>query len=246
MIQKQWGWHVLSFVVILIFAGSLSCLHPCVRRYLYMQAHVHKSKLMDNVWKHLDKVLMLSYLWLLSLPLLITWQWIGSGLPRLEALAVGFILVAFVALELPRLLKPNAVILMMQATGRGYKANGSSVITLKGGQPNLIYFCLANAGTNFYGNCQCWFLFEEGFMPLTDEGLYDGIDFRKDFIVQQQNRAAVFLPHSTYLGVAPTNHIVFPVWVRTPAEKGLYPVRVLVASESTWGEFSTELRVEVT
>lgn len=236
---KQFVFRFLSWLVIFIFAGSLVCFIPGVRSKIFL---LHKkNQLMNSVWRNLDKVLMLSYLWLLFLPLFITWQVIGSGLPRLEALVAGLVLVVFVAFQLPRLIKPYVVVLMLETTSQGYKDNGSTTVQVKKGKPNLIFFRLTNTGTSFYKDLQCWVILYEGFMPLDDNTLYNDIDFRKDFEIQRQNRTAKFAAQN----VAPTNHLVFPLWFDTPKKIGKYIVDICVASESTWGEFSQRLQVEV-
>ena len=131
----------------------------------------------------------------------------------------------------------------MTAESRSYKDDRKYYVSVKPGIPTLLYFRITNLGLTFFKNCVCSFSFDEGFTVLDGSQYYEGLDFKKTLVVQKRNRCAQFLPNMNHLGVAPCNHLVFPVCVETPTKAGEYKVQVLLSSESTWAEAHQWLKI---
>ena len=175
----------------------------------------------------------------------IIYEYLGSEHLLNAIVAAGFFL-AFVALQLPRMLPPYFVAVFMPAEDGSYREDTTFSIQVKPSIPTLLYFRITNLGTTFFKDCVCSFSFDEGFTVLGSPQDCKGLDFEKNLVVQEKNHCAQFLPNANYLGIAPCNHSIFPVRVQTPAKLGKYKVKITLSSESTWGEAQESLTLEVT
>jgi len=247
--SKLGGRVIVPFLIGMLLCVSLACLLPWIRLRVYEYSQVGGKKWADALWSRLGLVLMGSYTIVLLLPFIVARYAFGWTDQTVEAMALGALLVVFISIESPHLLRPNLLVVMMPSKDRGYDDKPSLAVRLRTGHDELLFFRLTNVGTAFSSNCQCWFSFPEGFMPMEySDDLYRGIDFVRQYEVQKQNRCAKFTPDRSYLGIAPMNHMVFPLWVSVTAKPNPnkpYKVRVGVQSESNWGEFTRELQIEV-
>lgn len=168
-----------------------------------------------------------------------------------EGFIAGALIVSFIIFELPRLLTPHMYVMCYPAI-KGSKTRSDvpcSTITVTAGEKALLFFRITNLGVNNYQNCTFWFSFSdcEGFVPLEDPNLYNGVDFRKEFQLQKRTRTVLFPPDKNYQTVAPGNSIYFPIWVQTPqaVDNANTEVKVEATSETRTGEFRKTLKVNV-
>jgi len=168
----------------------------------------------------------------------------------LDGFVLGAIILSFIIFELPRLSRPNFYVVFLPGKEdvKRYEDTPQLDITISVRQEKaLLFFRVTNRGLNNYQNCTFWFSFHEGFMPLTDQNLYDGIDFAKEFKLQKQNRCALFSPDKNYLSIPAGNHMFFPIWVQIPQTLDNIKKEVLVlsTSETRWGEFAKKLELRI-
>lgn len=165
----------------------------------------------------------------------------------LEGFVVALGVIGFVFIEGPRFTLPSIQAAFVTATD----AFGDDFLTkrlhVRPSDQCLLRFRVTNLGINYLENCSVRFCFDDGFEVLSDETAYRDVDTGKTLTVLRHNRhqCAVFEPGANYMGVASGNHLDFAVCVKTPAQQGSHPVRVLVAAQPRWGEVEVRLTLSI-
>jgi len=232
----------VGFVILLPLAPLVILMGP-IRQLIFTISL--RSKLWQKDYLGMFKILLFLFYVQIAIGVpVIVYERLGSQHLLNTIVVAGFFL-AFVALQLPRMLPPYFVAIFMPTENGSYRDDVAFSVTAKPATLTLLYFRITNLGTTFFKDCVCSFSFEEGFTVLDSPQCYKGLDFEKKLIVQKKNRCAQFLPDMNYLSFSPCNHLVFPVWVQTPTKLRKYKIKIMLSSESTWGEAQESLTVEV-
>jgi len=223
------------FSILFIFLGTLRQL-------------VYEISLKSRMWSkdHATFFRGLLFMFYLQIAIVIpglTYQYFGKD-RLIDGIAAAAVLLVFMALQFQKMTPPYFVPTFVDSQGTliGYKRHD---LKAKASTPIWLFLRITNLGITSFKDCSLEVTFPEGFEILDDPDLYKKADFYKRFSVRQNKRIIEFLPRENYLTFAPCSHLIFPIFVRTPAEPSDYQIITKLASESAWGEHSEPLRIVI-
>lgn len=160
---------------------------------------------------------------------------------------LGITLIVFFYIQVPTMRKPSIYVTALKSLGGEFERRPHPTLCLRSGAEELILFDISNLGINFYKNCCVWFSFPKDFELIGyNEKTYGQIDFKKGFVIQKRNTAAIFSPDKNYQSIAPTNELAFPIKVKTPREKTENKeVMISVQCENRFGEAKKLIKINL-
>ncbi|MBI2305195.1 MAG: hypothetical protein HYU86_10700 [Chloroflexi bacterium] len=164
--------------------------------------------------------------------------WFLGTQRALEAIVFAMGALAFLSFQLPRLLPPNIFVTpLISLDGKTFtEANAVPKLELSCEEKYLLGFQVTNLGINPYLKLGCWISFDDHFTPEMSEDAYRDVDFAKRAKLQRGNKCVYFGPEESYYAIAPANHCVFTVIMKTCAcdSKVEGKIKVEVTTETRW------------
>lgn len=173
----------------------------------------------------------------------ITYQYFGKD-RLIDGIVVAAVILTFMAFQFQKMTPPYFVPTFVDSQGMplGHK---HFTLKAKASAPICLFLRITNLGITTFKDCSLEITFPEGFEVLDDPELYKGVDFSKRFTIRQNKCIIEFLPRENYMTFAPCSHLIFPIFITTPAEPSNYQITTKLASESAWGEHRQPLTIVI-